>query len=252
MKVLATYSIKGGVGKTSAAVNLAAMAAERGWRVLLWDLDPQGGATFLLRVSPKVKGGGRALVSRKRAVADVIRATDVANLDLVPSDFRYRHLDLELSADSKGAGRLAQLVEPLAGAYDWVILDCAPSVSLVTEGVLAVADGLLVPVIPSTLSARTLDQLLAFVDKAQTGRAPPEVMAFFSMTDARRRLHRELRETLPARHPGVVSDVNIPAAAVVERMGSQRRPLSAFARYTPAWEAYCELWSLVERRWPEP
>jgi len=65
--VIASYNIKGGVGKTSAAVNLAALAAAGGERVLLWDLDPQGAATFLLRVKPKIKGGGRRLV-RGRAI----------------------------------------------------------------------------------------------------------------------------------------------------------------------------------------
>lgn len=252
MKVLATYSIKGGVGKTSAAVNLAAEAAGRGWRVLLWDLDPQGGATYLLRVSPKVKGGGRALVSRRRTALEVARATDVANLDLVPADFRYRHLDLELSADRKGPRRLGQVVAPLAAEYDWVILDCAPSVSLVTEGVLAVADGLLVPVIPSTLSTRTLDQLKSFVSKADTGAGDPAVMAFFSMVDIRKRLHRDLVASLPVEHPEMLVGVSIPSAAVVERMGVARRPLGAFAPRTPAWQAYVELWDAVEKRWPEP
>ena len=67
MKVVATYSIKGGVGKTSAAVNVAALAAREGLRTVLWDLDPQGAATFLFRVEPKVKGGGSKLIRGKRA-----------------------------------------------------------------------------------------------------------------------------------------------------------------------------------------
>ena len=66
MKVLASYNIKGGVGKTSTAVNLAYLAAREGRRTLLWDLDPQGAATYLFRVRPRVKGGGRGLVTRKR------------------------------------------------------------------------------------------------------------------------------------------------------------------------------------------
>src|SRR3954469_22271140 len=79
MKVLASYSIKGGVGKTTAATNLAWLAASEGRRVLLWDLDPQGGSTFLFRVAPKVKGGGEALVSGKRDLMDAIKASDFEN-----------------------------------------------------------------------------------------------------------------------------------------------------------------------------
>ena len=84
MNTLATYNIKGGVGKTAAAVNLAYLAASDGRRTLLWDLDPQGAATYLFRVKPRVKGGGRGLVSGKRPVDDAVKATDFDNLDLLP------------------------------------------------------------------------------------------------------------------------------------------------------------------------
>ena len=83
--VLATYNIKGGVGKTSAAVNLAYLAARDGHRTLLWDLDPQGASTFLFRVKPKVKGGGAKLVRGKTDAADRIKGTDHERLDLLPA-----------------------------------------------------------------------------------------------------------------------------------------------------------------------
>ena len=72
MKIYATYNIKGGVGKTSTAVNLAHLAAESGYNVLLWDLDPQGAATYMFRVRPKVKGGGQALVDENRALVKAL------------------------------------------------------------------------------------------------------------------------------------------------------------------------------------
>ena len=96
MKVLATYSIKGGVGKTTTAVNLAYEAGRAGVRVLVWDLDPQGAATYLLRVRPKVRGGSRKLVSAKGALADHVRGTDLDAVHVLPADFSLRHLDVHL------------------------------------------------------------------------------------------------------------------------------------------------------------
>ena len=166
MKVYATYNIKGGVGKTSTAVNLAYLAAASGRRTLLWDLDPQGAATYLFRVKPRVKGGGRGLVSGKRPVDDAVKATDFDNLDLLPADFSYRNMDLELDDAKKRTRRLDQLLSGVADDYDVVFLDCPPSVSLVSENVLRAADVLLVPLIPATLSLRTYAQLTRFVADA--------------------------------------------------------------------------------------
>src|SRR5690606_30492016 len=129
VKVLAAYNIKGGVGKTATAVNLAHLAAEGGARVLVWDLDPQGAASFYFRVKPKVKGGSRGLVTGKRDLDAAIKGTDHDNLDLVPADFSYRNMDLELDATKKPTRRLAQLLRPLRREYDYVVLDCPPSIS---------------------------------------------------------------------------------------------------------------------------
>src|SRR5947199_2640277 len=85
--VLATYNVKGGVGKTSAAVNLAYLAARDGAATLLWDLDPQGASTYLFRVKPKVKGGTRRLVKGRSDTAARIKGTDYERLDLLPADF---------------------------------------------------------------------------------------------------------------------------------------------------------------------
>ena len=103
MKILATYNIKGGVGKTATAVNLGYLAARDGYRVLLWDLDPQAATSFLFRIRPRVKGGGKALIRGTRTIDDAIKATDFDRLDLLPADFTYRNLDLVLDAAKKPA-----------------------------------------------------------------------------------------------------------------------------------------------------
>ena len=238
MRTVATYSIKGGVGKTSAAVNLGALAAAAGLRTVLWDLDPQGSATYLFRIKAKVKGGGRRLI-RERDPLAVMKGTDIEGLDLLPADFSYRNLDLELDRRKRPLEGLQRVLARLDEAYDLAILDCPPSISLLSESVFSAADLLLVPLIPSTLSVRTLEQLRSFL--ADDRRPSPDVLAFFSMVDRRRRLHRELVASLPAELPGV-SGIVIPSASVVELMGVRREPVVISAPRHKAAEAYRALW----------
>jgi cellulose biosynthesis protein BcsQ len=240
-KVVATYNIKGGVGKTSAAVNLAYLAARDNFHVLLWDLDPQGASTFLFRVKPKVKGGGRRLVRGKSEVEPLIKGTDHERLDLLPADFSYRHMDLALDATKNPTRRLAKVLAPLAAEYDYVFLDCPPSISLVSESVFEAADALLVPLVPATLSSRTFDQLRRVMAEHGDG---PSVLAFFSMYDRRKRLHREVMDGLRGEN-GAVLQAGIPAAADVERMGVKRNAVAAFAPRSRAAQAYEELWREV-------
>ncbi|HUZ26438.1 MAG TPA: AAA family ATPase [Streptosporangiaceae bacterium] len=245
MKIFATYNIKGGVGKTSTAVNLGYLAARDGYRVLLWDLDPQGAASFLFRIRPRVKGGGKALIRGTRPVDDAIKGTDFENLDLLPADFTYRNLDLILDGAKKPARRLASLLAPLRSEYDVVILDCPPSISLLSESVLHAADVLLVPLIPTTLSVRTLDQLTDFIG-GFTGKRP-QILAFFSMIDQRKRLHKQIAQELPAQRADFAATV-IPALSLIEQMSVERAPVTAFSPRSQAARRYSELWAEARAR----
>jgi cellulose biosynthesis protein BcsQ len=247
VKVVATYSIKGGVGKTSTAVNLAYEAARGGVRVLVWDLDPQGAATYLFRVRPKVAGGSKRLVGAGGELAEHIRGSDLSPVHVVPADFSLRHLDLHLDATDRPAARLAALLEPLRDHYDLALLDCPPSISLASESVFGAADALLVPVVPATLASRTLEQLARFLDGQER---PPAVLPVLSMVDRRRRLHRELSEQLRADWPRLLA-TDVPSAAVIERMGLERAPVGVTAPRSRAAEAYRALWAEVtEVLWP--
>jgi chromosome partitioning protein len=245
VKVIATYNIKGGVGKTSAAVNLAYLAARGGCRVLLWDLDPQGAASYLFRIKPKVKGGGEALIKGRRSIDAAIKGTDFDGLDLLPADFTYRNLDLMLGSGKQPARRLATLLSPLKSEYDAVFLDCPPSISLLSESVLRAADLLLVPLIPTTLSVRTLDQLTEFV--GQLNGHQPAILAFFSMIDRRKRLHTQIAADLPAERPDFATAA-IPALSMIEQMAVHRAPVTAFAPRSVAGRQYAELWQEARQR----
>ncbi|MHB1491940.1 MAG: ParA family protein [Cellulomonas sp.] len=242
MKVVATYNIKGGVGKTSAAVNLAHLCARDGNRTLLWDLDPQGAATYIFRAHARVKGGGRGLVTGRRPLVDAVKATEFERLDVLPADFSYRNLDLDLDDGKKRTRRLGQLLTGLRRDYDVVFLDCPPSISLMSENVLHAADMLLVPLIPATLSLRTFDQLQEFV--AESDKPRPDLVAFFSMVDRRKRLHREVIENIP-RERTRVATTEIPALSIVEQMAERKAPVTAFAPTSRAAGCYEQLWAEV-------
>lgn len=244
MKVAATYNIKGGVGKTATAVNLAYQASLAGVRTLVWDLDPQGAATFYFRVKPKVKGGGKKLMKSKGDLSAAIKETDYGNLDLIPADFSYRHLDIELEKKKNPAGKLKKLLAPLASDYDLVILDCPPSISLVSEAVFEAADALLIPIIPTTLSLRTLEQLDRFREENEL--AAMEFLVFFSMADKRRKLHRELMAEVRGRRTDVLA-ASVPNSSEIERMGERRCPIGAYTQKGAA-KAYEELWREVYPR----
>jgi cellulose biosynthesis protein BcsQ len=257
VRIYATYNIKGGVGKTTTAVNLAYLAAtESGLRTVLWDLDPQGAASFMFRVKPRVKGGGKALISGSRTLDEAIKGTDFDNLDLIPADFTYRNMDLLLdsaggggngsaSPGGKPARKLSKLLAPLATEYDAVFLDCPPSISLVSENVLHAADVIVVPLIPTTLSVRTLDQLTEFVAGFNGQR--PQVLAFFSMVDRRKNLHRDITDNLSSERTEVAATA-IPALSLIEKMSVERSPVTVFAPRSSAARAYRSLWEELRSR----
>lgn len=245
MRVFATYNIKGGVGKTATAVNLAYLSAQEGARTLVWDLDPQGAATFYFRIKPKVKGGSKKLVRGKRSIDLTIRGTDFEGLDLLPADFSYRHMDIDLERTQKPTRQLARLLLPLALQYDHLFLDCPPSISLVSEGVFVATDVLLVPTIPTTLSLRTLKQLHRHLEERSPRR--PQMLPFFCMVDRRKALHRQV--TAAAEDLSMLMlETEIPYSSVVEQMGIRRAPLATFAAGSEAARSYRSLWSEIRDR----
>lgn len=244
MKVIGVYNIKGGVGKTASAVNLAYLSALGGDRTLLWDLDPQAAATYYFRIKPKVAGGSKGLIQGKHGLDSAIKGTDFEDLDLLPAEFSFRNMDLLLEEQKGPSKQLTRLLRPQSQSYEHCFLDCPPSISLVSENVFRAADLLLVPMIPTTLSARTLEQLLEFLED-HGHHEKLKVLPFFSMVDRRKQLHRELMEQLTARYPNFLQ-ASIPYASEVERMGIHRMPLIAYAPSNPAAAGYRALWEQIK------
>ena len=243
MRVLSTYNIKGGVGKTASAVNLAYLAAQSGLRTLLWDLDPQGAATFYLRMKPRLKGGGKKLIRGDLDLDKRIKETEFDGLHVLPADFSYRHLDLELERRKRPLKQISKIIKPLAGEYDLLLIDCAPSISLVSESVFRAADLLLVPTIPTALSLRTLLQLLKSLRGIKTKRLG--VYPFFCMVDRRRSLHRATAD-LAREIPVPFLHTEIPYSSLIEQMGARRKPLHSFARSSKPAKAYESLWYEIQ------
>jgi cellulose biosynthesis protein BcsQ len=232
------------VGKTTAAVNLAHAAASHGLRVVLWDLDPQGSASFYLRIAPRLPGGTRTVIRKSVALADHVRPTDFDNLRALPSDFSLRFLDRELDTKKRPHRRLTAKIRPLAHSFDLVFLDCAPSVSVVSEAVIHAADAVIVPVIPSTLSVRALDQVRRVVDAVN--HRSPRVLPFLSMVDRRRRMHLEIAADCLA--DADFLPTAIPYSSEVEKMGSRRAPVTASRPSHPAAAAFRSLWGEIATR----
>jgi len=244
LKIIAVYNSKGGVGKTSTAVNIGYVAAADGAKVLLWDLDPQGASSFYFRVKPKVKGGCSKLLDSRKSIHKNIKATDFEGLDLLPADHSYRYFDLDLDQYKKSTTGIKRILKELEKEYDLVVIDCSPNTSLLSDNIFRAADALLVPVIPTTLSIRTLDQLKAL--KKKNRKFGASIMPFCSMVDSRKKLHKEMRGELEKSYKNLLK-TSIPNSTKIEQMGIERAPLGEFDRPSSApMRAYWKLWEEVK------
>lgn len=236
MKILACYSNKGGVGKTAMAVNLAHVFAGLGLRVLLCDLDPQGASSFYFRVKPSKKLSDVQFFEDVASLTKAIRASDYDGLDILPANLGFRDFDVFLSRMRDKRSRLQKALSAVEADYDLILLDCPPNISTLSENVFRAADAILVPVIPTTLSERTFEQLVAFFDENNLPKA--KLICAFSMVQTSKTLHAETMKALTAAHKKRMLKTRVPFASDIERMGVHRAPVMATVPNGTAAKAY--------------
>ena len=241
MKVLVISNQKGGVGKTTTAISLGAALAGRGQRVLIVDLDPQANATSGLGMEKT--GAIHAVLLKERPITESVAHTELEGLDLISSGPDMAGAEVELVPVMAREFRLRQALRAASAEYDTVLVDCPPSLGLLTVNALAAGDGVVVPVQCEYYALEGLAQLLSTIDAVRERlNEQLEVLAIvLTMEDRRNRLSLQVIDEVRRHFPALVADARIPRAVRLAEAPSHGLPISAYDRRSAAAQAYDDL-----------
>ena len=243
MITIALYNVKGGVGKTAGCVNLAYLAAEEGKKVIVWDLDPQGSASFYFQQTARLKGGFKKMLQAETDLSENIHDTGFDNLHLIPADFANRDLDILLDGLKQSRRKFKSLINQLEGLYDYLFIDCPPGIGPLSEAIFSGSDYVVLPTIPTTLSLRTYEMVKQFFDNNNLD--PSRIRCYFSMVDIRKNLHNETLAQF-YRNKQFLKNY-IPYLSTVEKMGSHLAPVAVFAPSSYATQCFRDLWKELRK-----
>jgi chromosome partitioning protein len=250
-RILAIANQKGGVGKTTTAINLGTALAACGERVLVVDLDPQGNASTGLGIErrPGTHSSYQVLMGEAK-LADCIVASAVPNLHCVPSSMDLLGAELELAAFERKAHRLADAIAELKATYGYILLDCPPSLNLLTINSLTAADAILVPLQCEFFALEGLSQLLKTVERVKANLNPRLSIqgVVLTMFDKRNSLSEQVAEDVRSVLGDKVYETVIPRNVRVSEAPSHGKPVLIYDRTCLGSQAYIKLASEVIRR----
>ena len=233
---------KGGVGKTTTAINLGAYLAQLGQRVLVVDLDPQANATSCLGVDKRaVQGGTYESLFNGELPASSILFNERLKLSLLPASPSLAGAEVELVEESSREFRLKNALQTLRGKYDYVLIDCPPSLGLLTvNGLIAAKDGVLVPVQCEYLALEGLGQLTQTIERVQSALFPGLKVrgVILTMFDPRTNLSSDVVREVNNHFPGQVFKSVVPRSIRLAEAPSYGLPISAYAPSSVGAEAY--------------
>lgn len=243
MKAFALYNLKGGVGKTAATINLAYLASKDGLRTLVWDLDPQGSASYYLDASSEVKKQSKKLLTNEIELGDTMQDTEYENLYIIPADLSARHADVLLNEMKQAKKKFASLISSVK-KIDLLMLDSPPGISYLHAAIFSSVDCVLMPNIPTTLSIRSFETVMEYFKEHEL--ETEKIKCFFSMVDNRKNLHVETMAHLF--RDNVFFKNYIPYLSDVEKMGVHKAPVETYASNSYAAKCYRDLWNEIKEK----
>jgi len=248
--IYAVANQKGGVGKTTTAVNLAACVAEAGYRALIVDIDPQCNATVGLGLAKDLEPTVYDVLAGDATARDAIRPSDVERLDVLPSTSDLAGANVELPTLDGWEVRLRDALAPLRDEYAFTLLDCPPSLGPLTVDALAAADRLIVPVQTEYYALEGVADLLETVGMIQRELNPRLTIAgmLLTMHDGRTRLSRDVERDLREHFPKLVFDTVIPRNVRISEAPSFGRPVIHHDPHSAGAGAYFDLAKEVAAR----